>query len=352
MKMKQTLYTTILLIGFFLLGYFFFYWGNETVERVADTNHTSNSNFINSFPSESDSVYFGNMIRTVSAYDHLYLLDQQQNDVIKYDYDGNLVSRIGRSGMGPGELIMPLGISADESYLYVFEQNKMQVQKFDHSGEYQDVYLLNGSYEDILVNDSDIWLVNHFFQGMPDFTEMRGQRNQSIFTIFNRSDSTFHNAGEYPEIYDQLNWDKGGIILEKYENNIYTAFPRLPLIHVYNGLTKELEKVIQLKSETLDNQEQSISDGQSPEITFRDVPINDAGIFMPIFGDDMHIYHFDFNGELVDKYDFEDFYNREDSDNYIRHLDTEYNVDKNTIRLFTHIFSWENPRTVIVELNL
>ncbi|MFU8811994.1 MAG: 6-bladed beta-propeller [Balneolaceae bacterium] len=348
--MKRVILTLIFAAASFFGGYYFFYLSDQVVRDIS--GNFSKADYIGSFPSDNDPVYIGNVIKTVADYDYLYLLDQQQHSVLKYDYDGNFVSRIGTPGRGPGELVMPLGISLDESYLYTFEQDKMQIQKFSHGGEYRGVYLLFGAFEDVIVNGSDIWMVNHYFRGMPNFSDMPGMGDQAVFTIFNRSDSTFHSTGQYPEIYDQLNWQKGGVFVTEFENNIYTVFPRLPLVHVYNGITKELERIIPLRSEILDQQQDLLLDGQSPDIVFRGISINETGLFLPVFGDDMYIYHFDFEGNLTSVLDFGSFYDREDSDHYIRHLDTVYDPGTNTLRLFTHIFSWDNPRTVIVDVTL
>lgn len=321
------------------------------VEHVIEANPTEEieGTYIGTFPAATDTIAIGNTIKTVIGNEFGYLLDQRQNSILQFDLDGNFIQKVGRTGRGPGELIMPLSISGDDSALYTFEQDKMQIQTFRHDGKYKDLIQFRGAFEDITVSDSSIWMVNHYFEGMPPFMDMPDTEGQPIFTILDLKDYTFHAIGSYPEIYDKLGWQKGGVLVDSFEDKIFTAFPLLPEIKVYDTNTSKFSETIKLNSPELDNQYERLLSSQTPKFSFRSISVNEQGIFLPVFGESMNIYHFNFDGTLNSIIKFGSFYEREENDHYIRHLNTFYNQETEQVRLFANIYSSDYPRTVIVE---
>jgi hypothetical protein len=66
----------------------------------------------------------------------IYLLDFQEMNIRIYDNNGNIKTKFGRKGQGPGEMQLPLGIYYDnkEKSLYVFDHLTGNIINFDLDG--------------------------------------------------------------------------------------------------------------------------------------------------------------------------------------------------------------------------
>jgi len=63
---------------------------------------------------------------------HLYVLNQTDNNIWKYDEKLNLVCKIGRQGQGPGEIARLSGVGFLENKIYTFAHNSLLI--FDTEG--------------------------------------------------------------------------------------------------------------------------------------------------------------------------------------------------------------------------
>src|SRR2546422_7697925 len=62
---------------------------------------------------------------------NIYVVDQNNNRVEKFDSNGNFVLKLGTFGSGDGQFADPLGIAVDKSgYIYVVDQNNERVEIF------------------------------------------------------------------------------------------------------------------------------------------------------------------------------------------------------------------------------
>jgi hypothetical protein len=69
----------------------------------------------------------------VDGLGNIYLLDDSQNQVYRYDADGNFVDRFGSKGDGPGLLDSPADLTVDgQGRVYILDQDGIEI--FDNNG--------------------------------------------------------------------------------------------------------------------------------------------------------------------------------------------------------------------------
>ena len=132
----------ILVIIFFVTGY-----------QEAYGTITSQLTIGDSGVPGTDSSHFNFLIgTTVDSSGNIYVVDEDNNRVVKFDSLGNYVSQIGCAGTnacvagsGPNDLSAPAGVAVDSlGNIYVTDADNHRVQKFDSSGAYQSTIGVTG----------------------------------------------------------------------------------------------------------------------------------------------------------------------------------------------------------------
>jgi len=68
---------------------------------------------------------------------YVYVVDQNNNRILKFDTEGNFITKWGEYGSGDGQFKGPSGISVDsDGNVYVSDHNNSRIQKFDADGVY------------------------------------------------------------------------------------------------------------------------------------------------------------------------------------------------------------------------
>ncbi len=67
----------------------------------------------------------------------LFVVDQHNHRIQKFDQDGNFILMWGKQGNGPGEFNFPYGIALDsKGFVYVTDMNNNRIQKFSPDGAF------------------------------------------------------------------------------------------------------------------------------------------------------------------------------------------------------------------------
>ncbi len=75
---------------------------------------------------------------------NIYVVDQNNHRIQKFDSDGNFILMWGKPGSGPGEFNFPYGIAIDsKGNVFVSDMNNNRIQKFSSTGE---LLVFSGSY--------------------------------------------------------------------------------------------------------------------------------------------------------------------------------------------------------------
>jgi DNA-binding beta-propeller fold protein YncE len=81
----------------------------------------------------------------VSANSMIYVVCKGSDTICQYDYDGNFINELGKSGNGKGEFLSPVAIVADSlGNLYIAEEGNSRVQVIDSEGNYIKEYPIKG----------------------------------------------------------------------------------------------------------------------------------------------------------------------------------------------------------------
>ena len=68
---------------------------------------------------------------------HIYIVDQDENQLIKLDHFGNVRDRIGGSGSGDYQFSTPVDVDATNGLkIYISDYNNRRIQVFDRRGQY------------------------------------------------------------------------------------------------------------------------------------------------------------------------------------------------------------------------
>ncbi|MES2005602.1 MAG: 6-bladed beta-propeller [Bacteroidota bacterium] len=73
----------------------------------------------------------------VDQKENVYVVDQHNHRVQKFDSNGNFITMWGKSGTGPGEFNYPYGIAIDsKGDVFVSDMNNNRIQKFSSRGDF------------------------------------------------------------------------------------------------------------------------------------------------------------------------------------------------------------------------
>jgi len=67
---------------------------------------------------------------------YIYVTDNMDYSLKKFDDKGNLIKKTGRKGQGPGEFLAPRYLGISNEFLYVTDQFKLEIQVFDKNLNY------------------------------------------------------------------------------------------------------------------------------------------------------------------------------------------------------------------------
>src|SRR5690606_3765570 len=90
----------------------------------------------------------------------IYVLDSHSDEVIVLGPDGDLRSRFGGTGSGPGEFMDPVSLSATPNGLLVYDRGNGRISRFDSSGRYSGGFAVSlTGITAIAWSDDRIWVV-------------------------------------------------------------------------------------------------------------------------------------------------------------------------------------------------
>lgn len=124
---------------------------------------------------------------------NLYIIDEGDNKIKKYDSRGNFLLSAGGKGQGPGEFLMPYSIQVNEEGIYVLDGKLRKILKFNFNLEFVKEIKLRG-------------LIPLFFclmdKGKFGVSEVKGLGNEEspLFSIYNEKGEILSGFGNKEKI--------------------------------------------------------------------------------------------------------------------------------------------------------
>lgn len=149
----------------------------------------------------------------------LFVLDQSQDMIFRYDKQGKLINKINRKGEGPEEYVRMIGTYISNDKIYILDFKKLQIYNFD--GEFlQSIPLKNSGRQLVVMSDQTIGVTGRLqeeyqltrYNQNGQVLEEYFPRTSSIMADFPLSRPTNHSAKPY----------KDGMYFTNYfDNSIY-----------------------------------------------------------------------------------------------------------------------------------
>ncbi len=196
----------------------------------------------------------------VSSAGEIYVVDNKNHRIQKFDADGNFVTAWGTYGKGEGQFDKPTGIGIDSrGNVFVADTWNHRIQKFDADGEFiltfgdsrefwapkdviidkdGDLYIANTGYHRIdkySGNGRKQWSVGQKGSGPTEFTEPVGVALDRLNRVYvcdtaNKRISLFDKDGHLLKSYPVFGWDyyytEPYIALDERNGNIYISDSR------------------------------------------------------------------------------------------------------------------------------
>jgi hypothetical protein len=86
---------------------------------------------------------------------YIYITDNLDYSLKKFDDQGNLIKKTGRRGQGPGEFLAPRYLGISNEFLYVTDQFKSEIQVFDKNLNYSRSLPISMPVSDLKVLSDD-----------------------------------------------------------------------------------------------------------------------------------------------------------------------------------------------------
>lgn len=292
-----------------------------TANKGKNASITKTLQPIMSFPPETDNVLL--IFPTefhMDEEDNLYVIDQNQSAIIKYTASGKFIKKIGRRGEGPAEFEMPHKFVYDNKMLFIVDQGNRRVQILNSEGKYLSSFKLIRLVRNIAHFNNTI--IGQQLYRRPEIEDF------SLITKYNHKGEILDSFGE--PINKTIGISKlpptaSKIIFKIYKEKIYVLFWYYPVIQVY-AFDGELLRTYKFDKKMYRDlipgnyNLQKITAKRNYtnlRYLFLAFDINDDGMFLCLYKDDIEIHHYNFEGELKNIYVHE---HKKDDEYYVTGL--------------------------------
>ena len=113
--------------------------------------------YLNGVSKGSEPGQFGHPSGIAISDEFVFVVDNLNNDIQKFDLDGNFITHWGQYGKDSGFFNSPRDITiSDENIVYVVDSGNARIQKFTLDGEYVSHFGLSGTRDANFITPVDI----------------------------------------------------------------------------------------------------------------------------------------------------------------------------------------------------
>ena len=256
-----------------------------------------------SFPKESDEVLLGRPTKmSFDEHGNIFINDYHLSSILKYTRQGELITTIGRSGKGPGEFTNQSKFSYDDGKLYVVDQSNRRLQILNQDGKYLSAFITPQIPSAITIFKNQI------------FTNLLMRANtpeSKLITVFDMDGKVIKKFGEYLRFVKNFPFVGSTCILKIYDSQLYVLFRYYPILRIYS-LDGQLKQHIELKKNDYaklvpgnykwENFTKKNQMAFSFRFLFQAFDVNENGIFIGLYNEDIIIDHYNFKAEFIQRF--------------------------------------------------
>ncbi len=170
----------------------------------------------------------------IDSIGNIYIADERNYEIRKFDNMGNYLLSIGKKGEGPGEIIHLTNIEIDsKNNVYVLDRSLKRISIFDCNGEFVNSFNFNLWANNLLINSKDE-------------LQVVGEKNGNIFHVFNEKGILLYSFGKpikspIKEIENFQALRSPTVVFMDELNNLYHTNPFKYEIIKYNSKLKLAE---------------------------------------------------------------------------------------------------------------
>ncbi len=263
-----------------------------------NTNETkpSNLDFERSIVDVQDTIFF-KYNNYIDMQDSIILvndiLGEQVNAISK---SGDLLSKFGGSGRGPGEYVSPYISVLEGEKVYVYDGNLSKILVFNLNGKFIDEFLLKDSLYEFDIYEGKIYSFSF------------RKEDDKLIKIYNLNGDFIKSFGS-PLALDAEKNVNNLIKITVFKDKVYVLFLYYPVLKIFN-LNGDLINSYNLLNDFdyLKRVNQSEVTNKTPNITshqfiFKSMSVSDGGIFLGIYDQNPVFDFYDLNMNPIKRYE-------------------------------------------------
>jgi hypothetical protein len=236
--------------------------------------------------------------------DNYYILDYGQNLIFKFNNLDKYIYKIGRSGKGPGEFMGVNILSCYNNKICLFDVKNSKIQFFSNEGEY-----ISSFIHLFITHDLAYYKGNIYANLRYDQDQNNPYVGSSLITVFNEQGKIINGFGKFP-FSDEYSTTLSKSTFKVYNNELYVLFRYYPILRKYSFGGQLLEEY-QLNKVNYESKIQknyyfdNLKKNQSTYdlvFLFFAFDVNEDGIFLALYSEDLIIDHYDFNGNFIQRF--------------------------------------------------
>ena len=257
-----------------------------------------------SFPNEQvDEVLLAQPTRMAIVDSLIFIMDYGLNAVLKYDLNGRLLQMMDNRGEGPGEFWGAFALACTNDKLYLVDSGNARLQMYDLDFAYLGSFKIMSHGFDIPVHEGLIY--------NQDLSELAAALTdeKGMIAVLNEQGRVVKRFGDYLDLTPNYELAKpvNKSWMDLYKGRLYVLSKYYPILRVY-ALDGTLEQTIEFESRGYKKRVRGNYDWSRlvkgttslpTRYLFRAIDVNERGIFVGLYSEDLIIDHYDQEGNFI-----------------------------------------------------